>query len=173
VTRDQLEHAIRAVCDLTGDDEVYVFGSQAILGMYPDSPDALLVSEEVDMTPKHRPQLSDLVDGALGQDSAFHHAHGFYVHGVSIHEAAVLPEGWEQRAGLVRNANTRNNAGWCIEAHDLAASKLYAFRDKDREFVRVLLQHGMIGKSTLEERVGALFADPNRVTTIRIWLRAI
>ena len=164
MTRDQLEHAIRAVCDLTGDDEVYVFGSQAILGMHPDAPDALLVSEEVDMTPKHRPQLSDLVDGALGQDSAFHHAHGFYVHGVPIHEAAVLPEDWEQHAQLVCNANTRNNSGWCIEAHDLAASKLYAFRDKDREFVRALLQHGMIGKTTLEKRVASLSADPGRAT---------
>jgi len=37
MTREQLEHAIRAVCDLTNDSEVYVFGSQAILGTYPDA----------------------------------------------------------------------------------------------------------------------------------------
>jgi hypothetical protein len=35
MTREELEHAIRAACDVSGDDEVYVFGSQAILGQYP------------------------------------------------------------------------------------------------------------------------------------------
>lgn len=38
MTREELEHAIRAACDVSGDDEVYVFGSQAILGQYPDAP---------------------------------------------------------------------------------------------------------------------------------------
>jgi hypothetical protein len=37
MTREQLEHAIRAACDVTGDNEVYVFGSQAILGQYPEA----------------------------------------------------------------------------------------------------------------------------------------
>jgi hypothetical protein len=31
MTRDQLEHAIRAACDVSDDTKVYVFGSQAIL----------------------------------------------------------------------------------------------------------------------------------------------
>jgi len=37
-----------------------------------------------------------------------------------------------------------NKIGWCMEAHDLAASKLIAFRDKDRAFVRRLLIEEMI-----------------------------
>ena len=41
MTRLELEHAIRASCDVAGDDEVYVFGSQAILGQYPDAPESL------------------------------------------------------------------------------------------------------------------------------------
>lgn len=48
------------------------------------------------------------------------------------------------RAKVVQNENTRNNKGICVEAHDLAASKLVAFREKDREFVRVLLAKRMI-----------------------------
>ena len=28
----QLEHAIRAACDIAKDDEMYIFGSQAVLG---------------------------------------------------------------------------------------------------------------------------------------------
>jgi len=32
MTRDQLEHAIRAACDVSKDAELWIFGSQAILG---------------------------------------------------------------------------------------------------------------------------------------------
>ena len=35
MNRAQLEHAIRAACEVTRDHEVYVFGSQSILGQFP------------------------------------------------------------------------------------------------------------------------------------------
>jgi len=41
MTRDELEHAIRAACEVAGDAEVWVFGSQAILGQFPDASPAL------------------------------------------------------------------------------------------------------------------------------------
>jgi len=41
MTREELEHAIRAACDVVKETEVYVFGSQSILGQYPDAPEAL------------------------------------------------------------------------------------------------------------------------------------
>lgn len=37
MNREQLGHAIRAACDVSGDNELYIFGSQAILGQYPDA----------------------------------------------------------------------------------------------------------------------------------------
>ena len=49
MTRDQLEHAIRAACDVASDTEVIVFGAQPILGNYPDAPESLRTSIEVDM----------------------------------------------------------------------------------------------------------------------------
>jgi hypothetical protein len=53
MTRAELEHAIRAACDVAEDDEVYVFGSQAILGQYPDAPVVLRQSAETDIAPVH------------------------------------------------------------------------------------------------------------------------
>lgn len=38
MTRDQLEHAIRAACDISNDTELWIFGSQAILGEFPNAP---------------------------------------------------------------------------------------------------------------------------------------
>jgi hypothetical protein len=146
VTRDQLEHAIRAACDVSGDSELYVFGSQAILGEYPDAPPALRASIEVDIQPVNRPEMVDRIDGVLGELSVFHETHGFYVYGVSI-EAATLPDGWEARTVTVRvfeAIGSAENSGMCIEAHDLAASKLYAYPDKDRDFVRTLLAERLI-----------------------------
>lgn len=151
--REELEHAIRAACDLTDDTEVFVFGSQAILGQYPDAPAALRQSAEADISPKHAIDKVDLIDAILGQDSQFHQTHGFYIHGVPIYEAARLPPGWESRAIKVQNRNTRDYTGWCLEAHDLAVSKLVAHREKDLDFVRTLLAEELITPRTLIARL--------------------
>lgn len=163
MTRAELEHAIRAACDVAEDDEVYVFGSQAILGQYPDAPETLRQSAAVDIAPVKAVNMVDVIDVHLGELSPFHDAYGFYVHGMAI-EAAVLPTGWEQRAIAVRNDNTHNYTGWCVEAHDLAVSKLVAFREKDRAFVRTLLVENLIKPRKLSQRLGRLPAQ-SRVTT--------
>ena len=49
MTRDQLEHAIRAACDVADDNELFIFGSQSILGDYPNAPPELRASVEVDV----------------------------------------------------------------------------------------------------------------------------
>ena len=161
MTRTELEHAIRAACDVADDSEVYVFGSQAILGQYPEAPASIRQSIEADIVPKNKPENVDLIDGALGELSQFHETYGFYVHGVPL-DTAALPRGWEARAVRLANENTRGNIGWCVEGHDLAASKLAAFRDKDRDFVRVLLQEGMVDASRLRHRVDELSLEEDK-----------
>lgn len=172
MTRDQLEHAIRAACDVSGDTEVWVFGSQAILGEHPDAPAALRMSVEADIAPKNLPERVIHIDGVLGELSMFHETHNFYVHGVPI-ESAVLPYRWEDRTYRLQNANTRRFIGWCVEGHDLAASKLAAFRDKDRDFVRVLLVQALIDADVLLERVELMEVEPEQRDRIVRWVRAI
>ena len=170
MTREQLEHAIRAACDVAEDTEVWVFGSQAILGEHPDAPASLCASVEVDVQPRNRPEAVDAVDGALGELSPFHAAFGFYVHGVPI-AAAALPPGWQARATpVVDEIGTRGKTGWCVEAHDLAASKLAAHREKDREFVRALLVEGLVRGETLRGRVAGLDVDPGLREQCLRWL---
>lgn len=155
MTRAELEHAIRAACEVAQDQEVYVFGSQAILGRYPDAPKALRQSVEADISPVTAVDMVDIIDANLGELSSFHRAFGYYVHGVPI-SAAVLPSGWQRRAIAVRNANTNDATGWCVEAHDLAVSKLVAYREKDRDFVRTLLVEGLVNPRKLMLRVDQL-----------------
>jgi hypothetical protein len=172
----ELEHAIRAACDVSGDDEVYVFGSQAILGQYPNAPETLRQSAEADIAPVTAVDMADVIDAQLGELSPFHDAFGFYVHGLSI-DAAVLPDGWRERAIAVRNENTRHATGWCVEAHDLAVSKLVAFRDKDRDFVRVLILDNLIKPRGLLRRLRQL-PDHPQVTErllqlIEAWIKGV
>ena len=123
MTREELEHAIRAAGDVANDDELWVFGSQAILGQYADAPEELRMSAEVDVAPVNKEGKTIDIDANLGELSPFHEAFGFYIHGISI-EAAVLPKGWERRAKKVCNANTGGKTGLCLEAHDLAVSQI-------------------------------------------------
>jgi hypothetical protein len=168
MTIDQLEHAIRAACAVANDSEVIVFGSQSILGEHPYAHEDLRQSVEADVMPKNQRDRVDLIDGSLGELSDFHHTHGFYVHGLSI-EAATLPEGWENRMVKVDTPGTNGKIGWCLEGHDLAASKLAAFRDKDREFVRVLLREKYVTPAILATRLRGLNVNEDHRQRILRW----
>lgn len=169
--RDEVEHGIRAACDVADETELWIFGSQAILGEYPDAPASLRQSVELDVSPKTRPENADLIDGALGELSLFHRTHGFYVHGLSL-DAAKLPEGWKHRTVLIQTAGTRYNKGHCLEAPDLAASKLAAFREKDRAFATTLLVEGLIEVPTLLDRIAALPIDDAFRSRLNSWVEA-
>ena len=157
--RSELEHLIRAAGDISGDHELVVIGSQAILGQFPDAPVALLASMEADIYPRAHPELADKVDGAIGEGSRFHQTHGYYAQGVGP-KTATLPAGWRRRLVRVENENTGNAAGLCLEVHDLAISKYVAGREKDREFTRELARHGMTDRVTLLQRLAATKLDP-------------
>ncbi|MFT5142057.1 MAG: hypothetical protein ACI84D_000668 [Thalassolituus oleivorans] len=170
MTHAQLVHAIRAACNVSGDDELLIFGSQAIHGSFPDPPASLTTSVEVDIQPKNHPEKTIDIDGALGEGSPFHSDWGFYVHGVLI-ENAVLPTGWEKRCAPVFSGDAIERTGWCVETHDLAASKLVAFRDKDRQFVRTLLAEQLVSAGLLESRVHQLELSADQRESLLRWLR--
>ena len=107
----------------------------------------------------------------MGELSQFHQTHGFYVHGVSI-ESAKLPDGWKQRTVPISDpVSTRGKTGLCIEAHDLAASKLAAYREKDKEFVRLLLIEKMIDTNILTERINLLNVEKQQRKILLNWVQ--
>ena len=164
--RVDLEHVLRAACAITNQSDFIVIGSQSILGQFPDAPAELLVSDEVDIYPRDRPDLADLIDGAIGELSFFHDEFGYYAQGVGP-TTAVLPAGWEGRLVLVSNHNTRGAVGHCLEVHDLLAAKYVAARDKDRRFCRDAARAGLADRATLLSRIDALAVDDERKRTLR------
>ena len=169
MTRDQLEHIIRASAVIADDDEIIVVGSQSILGSFPDAPPELCVSVEADVFPKNKPEHWELIDGSIGELSPFHDTFGYYAQGVD-ETTSTLPEGWRDRLVPITNPNTRGATGWCLEPHDLVVAKAIAGRPKDRRFVEAALAHGLVDPATLAERLDATEADERLLIRARRWL---
>jgi len=163
--RDQLEHAIRAACQIIDRPEVIVVGSQSILGSYPGDqlPASATMSIEVDILPiadsnEETARLADLIEGVAGEFSSFEHLHGFSIDGVDL-DTAVLPGGWRDRLVRVQNASTAAPAGeprftgWCLDKEDCCAAKLCAFREKDQHFVAALLDAGPVHADVIATRL--------------------
>jgi hypothetical protein len=161
VNRAQLEHVIRAAASIADDPEVVVIGSQAILGRYPDAPPSLCVSEDVDLYPRNHPDRSELVDGAIGELSAFHETFGYYAHGVGP-QTATLPSGWESRLVRVEGPGTAGAVGLCLDPHDLAISKLIAGREKDLEYLGVAVSAGLLNRDTLQRLLPSTSLEPDQ-----------
>ncbi len=169
--RDQLEHAIRASCELLKREEVIIVGSQAILGSYDERqlPNHATMSLEVDILPisdnrAEVEEMADLLESVAGEFSLFEETHGFSIDGVDL-STATLPDGWRDRLVKVQNANTAPLAGtpeftgWCLEKHDLCASKLCALREKDINFVSALLDNGLVDAPIIADRLRHVPSD--------------
>ena len=167
--RSELEHVIRAASAITNEYEIVVVGSQSILGAVPEPSALLVASMEADVYPLHRPDLADLIDGAIGEGSPFHDCFGYYAQGVGP-ETAVLPTGWQERLVRIQNPNTDLKIGLCLEPHDLAASKLAAGREKDWQFVAEMLASKIIAPSVLLQRIGDLPLSESQRNRLFAWV---
>lgn len=163
--RDQLEHAIRAACQIIGRPEVIVVGSQSILGTFREDqlPADATMSVEIDILPiadnnAETVRLADLIEGVAGEFSTFEELHGFSIDGVDL-QTSALPTGWRERLVKVQNANTAaphgepQYVGWCLDKEDLCVAKLCAFREKDQSFVVALLRSALVDGETILTRL--------------------
>lgn len=160
MTRNQLEHILRAAGAITDEREIVVLGSQAILGSCPDAPEKLCASMEADVFPAQAPEKADLIDGTIGELSPFHDTHGYYAHGITP-ESTTLADGWQKRLVRVQAAATEGVIGLCLSPADLSVSKLAAGRNKDMAFVALLLQHGLVLPDAIAT-VAAAVVEPAR-----------
>jgi hypothetical protein len=176
MTRDELEHIIRASADITGQYEFVIVGSQSILGAVPHPESVFTMSAEADIYPLQAPELADKIDGAIGEGSPFHETHGYYAQGVGP-DTAILPAGWLQRVHRVQNSNTNDRVGYCLAVVDLFMSKAAAGRDKDREFCMAMLEHTYVNPAQVLELVPHMPMDDSEKrrlrATIRRWAKTL
>jgi hypothetical protein len=176
MTREELEHIIRACADLTGQYEFMIVGSQSILGAIPNPEAVFTMSAEADIYPMLAPELAEKIEGAIGEGSQFHATHGYYAQGVGP-ETAVLPAGWMQRVHRVQSEATNLRVGYCLDVVDLFLSKAVAARDKDREFCMALLQHGHVTTLQALDLIETMPLDDSEQrklrATIRRWAKVV
>ncbi|WP_295380766.1 DUF6036 family nucleotidyltransferase [uncultured Pseudacidovorax sp.] len=143
MTREELEHIVRASADITNQYEFIVVGSQSILGALPAAPEVFRASREADIYPLQRPDLADAIDGAIGEGSQFHETYGYYAQGVGP-ETAVLPDDWMTRVHRVQGPGSDGKVAYCLDLPDLFLSKAVAGREKDRVFCIAMFVHGLV-----------------------------
>lgn len=180
---EQLEHAIRAACQIVGQTEVIIVGSQAILASFADDqlPAEATMSAEIDILPianssKEVEALADLLYGTAGEFSSFEQLHGFSIDGVDL-STCILHEDWRSRLIKVQNRNTAPPSGhpqftgWCLERHDLCVAKLCAFRPKDRNFVAALLRTNLVSGNEIKSRLADISkSHPEKARVALAWL---
>ncbi len=165
MTREQLEHIIRACAAITNQYDFIIVGSQSILGHDPNPPNEFTASMEADVYPMNAPHLIDQIDGAIGEFSDFHVANGYYAEGVDPN-LAKLPSDWMTRVNKIQNENTLGYAGYCLDVLDLFLAKAVAGRDKDRDFCQALLKYGYVEVEKALAKVPLIPLDAQGVTTV-------
>jgi hypothetical protein len=170
--RVELEHIIRAAAGLTDEREFIIVGAAALLGSVPAPPAELAQTLEADIYPRRKPELAELIEGSMGELSLFHDTHRYYAHGVGP-DTAKLPSGWETRLVAIQGTPTNGAVGYCLEPHDLAASKLVAGREKDTEFVRAMLRGRIVTGERLRERIALLPVPAEHRQRLASWTREI
>ena len=166
MTREELEHIIRASADVTNQYEFVIIGSQSMLGQVPNPEKVFTVSMEADIYPRQAPDLADEIDGAIGEGSQFHETYGYYAQGVGP-DTAILPKDWMTRVHRVQNNNTNGRVGYCLDLVDLFLAKAAAGRDKDREFCMAPLEYNYLTPAKALEMVQTMLLASLKFMKVR------
>jgi hypothetical protein len=145
--KQQVDHVLRAAGEITGEKQFIIIGSQSLHGRYPDLPDEILLSAEVDLIAKKDLKKTEALN-FIGVYSRFHETHGYYADPVD-ESTATLPKGWKARLVNLPPGDTNGVRGLCLDPHDLAIAKYVARREKDIVFTSALAARGMVQKTQL------------------------
>jgi hypothetical protein len=145
--KQQVDHVLRAAGQITGVKQFIIIGSQSLHGKYPDLPDEILGSAEVDLIAGKKSAHTDWLN-VIGYLSPFHETFGYYADPVDA-RTATLPRGWRGRLVDLQSGETEGVRGLCLEPHDLAIAKYAAAREKDLIFTRELVRRGIVAEERL------------------------
>jgi hypothetical protein len=145
--KQQVDHVLRAAGRITGEKQFLIIGSQSLHGKFPDLPDDISRSAEVDLIAQENIDRTEWLN-AIGQASPFHETYGYYADPVD-ETTAVLPNGWKERLVTLAPGETEGVTGMCLDPHDLAIAKYVARREKDKIFTRELARRGIVTRERL------------------------
>lgn len=163
--KQQLDHVLRAAGRITGEKQFLIIGSQSLHGSFPDLPDDIARSAEVDLIAMNNIDRTEWLN-VIGQDSPFHETFGYYADPVD-EAAAVLPKGWKKRLAKLPPGETDGVKALCLDPHDLAIAKYVARREKDVIFTRELARRGIVAREQLLDLLKRTPVDEDSRARIR------
>ncbi len=169
-------------------DTVFIIGSQAILMSWPDAPEIMRGTPEVDAYPENARiweieeakkadgppvEASEHIHGLFGEGSQFHRTHGFYIDGVD-EGTARLPRGWHTRA-MVRQFDVYGRMVKAVapSPEDLILSKLARLDDKDKQFVEAYHRARPLDINLIEARIAETDLDPAVAARAIAYMRSL
>jgi hypothetical protein len=174
--KENFDHVIAAAVEVSGEREIVVIGSQAILGSVDDPPEVLLESMEVDVYPLGDPEKAIEIEAALGEGSSFQGLYGYYAHGVGP-GTMKGPAGWHDRLIRVkvppRPGQKAEPIALCLELHDLVLAKCAAGRARDWDYAREMLRLGLVDYEVLVQRIAEMPGGADHRVGIREMLEGI
>jgi hypothetical protein len=154
-------------------DVVVVVGSQALLVGWPNSPEGLRESNEIDAFPANwkiwneikRAEApgsiaaiaSEQIAAVCGEGSTFNDQWGFFIDGVDSF-TAPLPTGWQERA-VYKEGNNRQGVTVTVVApcpEDIIVSKSLRLSDKDKAFIELYHKFRPIDPVLMRARLAAV-----------------
>lgn len=172
MNRKQFAHTIRAAGVAMSVKELIVIGSQAFHASAQDHIAEVNQSAESDIAAFDDPdgKLADILDGSIGELSAFQEEYGYYAQGVSI-TTAILPEGSRDRLVPFSSPDTNGITAYCRELHDLWISKAMAGREKDQKFCAALAYKMLVRAKVLQERLATITDQPaEKIALAKGWI---
>jgi hypothetical protein len=151
VNLDALFVLLQAAYKACGHRDYVIIGSLSVLGMSEVCaiPADMTMSIDADSYTLADPARIFDLQGSLGEGSAFHRAHGYYLDPVSP-GLPTLPDDWQQR--LVKQTRGEVTAHF-LEPNDAAVSKLARGEPRDVRWIRAGLKVGLVSLPTVALRM--------------------
>jgi hypothetical protein len=163
---NSINHVLRSAAAITGHSTFVIVGSAAVIArLHENIPEPMTLTPEVDIYAydvANVEDLSDLIDGSIGQDSRFHSTFGYYADGVSP-ESSKMPADWLERASRYESSECPGVTAIVPEENDIALAKVVAWREKDIAWLKDGVAAGVLSLQKMGDRLALMpVADPNR-----------
>lgn len=137
---------------LCGHRDFVVIGSLSILGLaeHFDIPDDMTLSNDVDCYTKDDPERIFELLAALGENSPYHLASGYYLDPVTP-SLPSLPDGWRERLLKIERGGLRL---WFLDPNDAALSKYARGEPRDLRWTQAGLRAGVVSLPIVSARFG-------------------
>jgi hypothetical protein len=150
-----LKHLVEAVHALAHSERIYVLGSSALLGSFPElgepgGPLELSFDGDLLIEPCDE-QLAALLHEAVGEGSLFSQRTGYHADILRPDILETLPPGWGTRLVMVDAAASAQ----ALSPEDLLVVKLRAGGEKDLALSREVLRRGLVSAAQLRARLDA------------------